>query len=96
MTFEELAKQAETLVDERVKAESPSITDTPRRRFAVFQGELTVLLAKNNLPVDIDAVRAAGEKYAFGPKESDEPTPDPIQVAPRGREKPQKAPETEA
>lgn len=65
-TFESLCKEAAKLVDERVKAESPSITDTPRRRFAVFQGELTVLLVRENIAVDVEAVQKAGEKYAFG------------------------------
>lgn len=65
-TFESLCKEAAKIVDERVKAESPSIKDTPQRRFSVFQGELTVLLVQNNTPVDVEKVREAGEKYAFG------------------------------
>lgn len=79
MTFAKLCKEAETATDERVKAESPSIRDTPGRRYSVFQGTLTCLLVRDGIDVDVEKVRKAGEKYAFGPRESvPEPAPAPI------------------
>lgn len=69
-SFESLCTEAAAIVEERVKLESPSIRDTPSRRFAVFQGELTVLLVREGITVDTEEVREAAEKYVFGPKEA--------------------------
>lgn len=74
-TFDELCQEAADRTDVRVIAESPSITDTPVRRFAVFRSELAELLAAHTLPVDLDAVREAGERYAFAPQVA---VPEPV------------------
>ena len=65
-TFEELCKEAETRTLERVATESPSISDTPRRRFAVYQQELSALLAASSLPVNEFEVQTEAEAFAFG------------------------------
>ena len=73
-TLKDLAKEAETRTLDRVKAESPSITDSPRRRYTVFHSELSALAAEHHLPcldAEIDDLAA---EFAFGtPKPAPEP-----------------------
>jgi hypothetical protein len=77
-TFEDLSKDAVKLTEARVKAESPSIKDTPRRRLAVFQVELAALLKENEVAYTAEELHKAAESYAFAPVKVEETAEVPL------------------
>lgn len=86
-TLKDLAKEAETRTLDRVQAESPSITDSPRRRFQVFHSELSALAAEHNLPILDAEIDNLAAEFAFGKPSTPAPEPQIAQETPVSDEK---------
>lgn len=77
-TFEQLSKDVVKVVEDRIKAESPAIQDTPRRRFTVFQSELRALLATESVSATPEEIDDAAQEFAFGLPKIEETTEVPL------------------
>lgn len=85
-TLKDLRIEAETRTLDRVQAESPSITDSPRRRFSVFHAELSALAAEHHLPCLDAEIDELAEAFAFG-AQIPAPNPEIAQETPVSDEK---------